>query len=129
MFLEANSKKWSKMAIAGWILSVPVAGMMAMSAFFKVMKGPELVTEFAKRNLPEASIIPIGIYEVVFIVLFLIPRTATFGAIMMTAFLGGVTCTNMTQSQSILPSIGFAVLAWVALILRDSRVRSILPVG
>ena len=60
------------------------------------------------------------------VVLYLIPRTAMFGTAILTAYMGGAVATHLRMSeypQSMAPIV-FAVVMWVALVLRDGRVRA-----
>jgi len=59
--------------------------------------------------------------------LFAIPRTATIGAILITAFAGGVICTHLRVGEIGSPpqfiALGLAAVAWLSLWLRDANVR------
>jgi hypothetical protein len=63
-------------------------------------------------------------------VLYLIPRTAVLGAILLTGYLGGAVETHVRLEdgpvQMLIPVL-FAVLLWGGLVLRNQRVRSLLP--
>ena len=59
--------------------------------------------------------------------LFAIPRTATIGAILITAFAGGAICTHLRVGEIGSPpqfiSLALATVAWLSLWLRDANVR------
>jgi DoxX-like family len=59
--------------------------------------------------------------------LFAIPRTATIGAILITAFAGGAICTHLRVGEMGSPpqfiSFALASIAWLSLWLRDANVR------
>jgi hypothetical protein len=61
---------------------------------------------------------------------FAMPRTATIGAILITAFAGGAICTHLRVGEIGSPpqviAIALAVLAWLSLWLRDENVRAAL---
>lgn len=61
---------------------------------------------------------------------FAIPRTATVGAILITAFAGGAICTHLRVGEIGSPpqfiSFALATLAWLSLWLRDENVRAAL---
>ena len=73
----------------------------------------------------------IGIIELVFTLLFFIPRTALLGATLMTGLLGGAMSANIRAQSPLfshtLFSIYLGVFMWVALWLRDQRVRRVFP--
>ena len=62
--------------------------------------------------------------------IFAIPRTATIGAILITAFAGGAICTHLRVGEIGSPpqfiSFALAALAWLSLWLRDANVRGAL---
>jgi hypothetical protein len=59
--------------------------------------------------------------------LFAIPRTATIGAILITAFAGGAICTHLRVGEIGSPpqfiSLALAAVAWLSLWLRDANIR------
>lgn len=62
--------------------------------------------------------------------LFSTPRTATIGAILITAFAGGAICTHLRVGEIGSPpqfiSFALATVAWMSLWLRDANVREAL---
>lgn len=65
--------------------------------------------------------------------LFAIPRTATIGAILITAFAGGAICTHLRVGEIGSPpqliAIALATLAWLSLWLRDANLRAAVGFG
>jgi hypothetical protein len=63
------------------------------------------------------------------VVLYVIPRTAPLGAIVLTGFLGGAVASQLRIQMPLLGYTFFpiyvAVLAWGGLYLRDGRVRAL----
>jgi hypothetical protein len=75
----------------------------------------------------------IGTILLVCIALYVIPRTAPLGAILLTGYLGGAVASQLRIGK---PLLGFtlfpiyvAVLAWGGLYLRDPRVRALFARG
>ena len=64
-------------------------------------------------------------------VLYVIPRTAVLGAILLTAYLGGAVATHLSAGSPPFSNTLFGVYlglaVWGGLWLRDSRVRALLP--
>jgi hypothetical protein len=85
----------------------------------------------AALGWPDAPILFIGAVELLATLLFLIPRTALAGAILMTAVLGGAFITQLRAGSPLashtLFSVYLGLLMWGALILRDPRVRALMP--
>ena len=63
--------------------------------------------------------------------LYAIPRTAVLGAVLLTAYLGGAVATHLSAGSPMLSNTLFGVYVglavWGGLWLRDSRVRTLLP--
>jgi hypothetical protein len=67
-------------------------------------------------------ILKIGVVEVALAILFLIPRTAFLGTVLLTAYLGGAVATHVRIGDAFYFPIVIGILAWIALGLRDPRV-------
>ena len=63
------------------------------------------------------------------IALFLIPRTAVLGAILLTGYLGGAIATyvRIGEPYPVLVPLSTSMIAWAGLYLRDQRLRSLIP--
>ena len=63
--------------------------------------------------------------------LYVFPRTAFLGAVLLTGYLGGAVATHLSAGSPLLSSTLFGVYLgpaiWGGLWLRDSRVRALLP--
>jgi DoxX-like protein len=59
-----------------------------------------------------------------------IPQTAVLGAILLTGYLGGAMRTHVRSYEGLFPvffPVVFGAVLWVALLLRDARLRALLP--
>ncbi len=109
-------------------LSVPPVAMLLMSGVMKIMQTPQVVEGFSKW--PAGSAVAIGSLEVACTVIYLIPRTAVLGAILLAAYLGGavaVTAQMGIGAAGWWMPVAFGVLLWAALWLRDGRIRALIP--
>jgi hypothetical protein len=73
----------------------------------------------------------IGTLELVCLAFYLVPRTAFFGAVLLTGYLGGAIAShvrvgNPLFSHELFPTY-IAALVWGGLYLRDARLRALLP--
>jgi hypothetical protein len=116
-----------KMIWAGRIMSAVPVLMLALSAFMKFMKPPQVVEGFAHFGFPPAMVTGIGILELLFAVVYVIPSTAILGAILVTAFLGGATVTTLRTGDAYYGPIVLGILVWGGLYLRDLKVRALIP--
>lgn len=110
------------------VLSVPPVLMLLMSGVMKVMQTEQVREGFA--DWPAGSAVAIGIVELLCTVIYLIPRTAVLGAILLAAYLGGAVCLTVKMGMGVagwwMP-VAFGVLLWGALWLRDPRIRALIP--
>ncbi len=113
----------SKTKIAGWILSVLLSAFLILgSASGKFVDWEGRAEAFDHIGYTEDVVFKIGFVEVVIAILFLVPRTAFVGAILLSAYLGGATATHVRVGDPFFVPIIIGVVAWVALGLRDPRV-------
>ena len=75
------------------------------------------------------SLFSIGVISLICTVLYLVPRTAVLGAILLTGYFGGAVASHMRVdsplfSHTLFP-VYIAALFWVGLLLRDHRVRAL----
>jgi uncharacterized membrane protein YphA (DoxX/SURF4 family) len=123
----ADHPSHKKLRIAGWVLGVLPCLMLCFSAFMKFAKPPQAVEGLAKFGFEAGILTPLGVVELVCTVLYLVPRTAVLGAVLLTGYLGGATATHVRVSDPFWIPILLGVLLWLGLYLRDPRVRALLP--
>lgn len=89
----------------------------------------EAVREASVRlGQPESLAYTIGAVEAVCLLLYVVPRTAVLGAVLLTGFLGGAAAVNLSTGQPAVNTVfavGLGVLVWVGLGLRDHRVAAL----
>ncbi|MDX2040138.1 MAG: DoxX family protein [Acidobacteriota bacterium] len=112
---------------SSWALSLLPMPLLFLSAYFKLSNAPQAMEGFIKYGYPQQSLLVIGIVEVLCTVLYLIPRTAVLGAILLTGYLGGAASTHIRVGEPFFIPILFGVLLWGGLYLRDERLRVHLP--
>jgi hypothetical protein len=114
----------------GRIISILPALFLLMDGVMKLFKPAPVVEATVKLGYPENVIVPLGIVLTGCTILYLIPRTAALGAILLTGYLGGAIATHVRVGESLfsisLPLI-FGVLLWGGLYLRDNRLRKLIP--
>jgi hypothetical protein len=115
--------KTSKSALIGWILSALLAAFLILaSGFPKFIEWEGKEAMMSKLGWATSTIFYIGIVEIAVALLFLIPRTAFLGAILLTGYLGGATATHVRINDPFFMPIILGIIAWVALGLRDRRI-------
>jgi hypothetical protein len=99
----------------------------------KLAKAAPVLEASARIGYPEATVRPIGITLLACVALYLIPRTAVLGAVLLTGFLGGAIATHVRLEDPLFSHTLFpvyvAALVWGGLYLRDDRARRLAPWG
>lgn len=112
-----------------------MAGLVALFLLFDVtMKfvQPKAVAEaFVRSGWPIELSAPLGAILLICTILFLIPRTAILGAILLTGYLGGAVAANLRLleplfSYTLFP-VYFGILIWGSLWLRDPKLQQMIP--
>lgn len=116
----------SKAVLAGRIISALLVLFMLFDGIGKLLRIQQSVDGTIKLGYPDRLVIALGIVLVIVTVLYAIPRTALLGAILLTAYLGGATATQVrVESMSFIFPVLFGVLVWVGIYLRDGRLRAL----
>jgi DoxX-like family len=113
----------------GRTLSSVISLLFLLDGGAKLFKPAPVVQATTQLGYPEATIVGIGILLIVCTALYLIPRTAIIGAVLLSGYLGGAVASNVRVSApwfNILFPVFLGCLVWAGLYLRDSRLRSTL---
>jgi hypothetical protein len=76
---------------------------------------------------PDNTTIGIGLALVISTIIYLIPKTSILGAILLTAYLGGATATNVRVLEPFLFPVFFGILIWITIYLREKPFRLLFP--
>jgi hypothetical protein len=118
---------------AGIVISALPALFLLIDGVMKLVKPPEVVETTVQLGYPESVILGLGIVLIACTVIYVIPRTAVLGAILLTGYLGGAVATHVRIGNPlfthILVPIYFGALIWGGLFLRDERISKHLQSG
>jgi hypothetical protein len=94
---------------------------------------PQPVTQaMTQLGFPLHLSVAIGIILLVCTLLYALPQTAVFGAVLLTGYLGGAIVVQMRIDAPLLSTtlfpIYFAVLLWAGIYLREPRLRALIPI-
>ena len=113
----------------GTVLTVLLALFLVVDAVPKLLQMP-MVVEATQQMGFDASAVPIiGAVLLVCLVLYLVPRTAILGAVLLTGYLGGAVCAQLRIEAPVFSTmlfpVYFGILVWVALYLRSPQLRRV----
>jgi hypothetical protein len=111
--MSAKTKK-----ILGWALSGLAGLMLIASAIDKIIPTQHAIDMASSFGISTNQYIILGIIEVTSVLLFLYPRTAILGLLLLSSYLGGAIATHLQHGQEILfPSV-FEAVFWIAAVIR-----------
>jgi len=111
----------------GRVLSGLIVVGLLLSGAMKFTTSPEMDEGLAHIGFPKHLVRPLGVLEIACAVIYAIPQTAVLGAILVTGYFGGAICTHLRVGDAYIVQALFPVVTWLALYLRDSRLRALLP--
>ncbi|WP_437321858.1 DoxX family protein [Sorangium sp. So ce385] len=118
---------WMKWA--GWGMSGLTVVALLLSAGMKILQHASMLDMARRFGYREDALRVIGGVELLAAVLYAIPRTAPLGAILVTAHLGGAVANHVRVGEPFVSAVVIGILAWGGLVLRDARVRDLLPLS
>ena len=118
---------------AGRIIRTLAVLFLLVDGVMKLFKPAPLLEATVRLGYPESTIVGIGIVLITCTLLYVIPRTSIFGAILLTGYLGGAVATQVRVGsgwfETLFPVL-LGGLIWGGLWLRDVRLQSLLtPAG
>jgi DoxX-like family len=115
---------------AGLVVSILPALFLIFDGAMKLVKPVPVVEATVRLGYDERVIVPLGVVLITSTVLYLVPRTAVLGAILLTGYLGGAVASHLRHGDSwfeIFFPVVFGALLWGGLVLRDERLRLLVP--
>ena len=116
---------------AGRIVSGLVTAFLLFDAIIHLMKPAPVVEAFAKLGFPIRLAVPLGIVELVCVLLYVIPGASILGAILLTGYLGGAIAIQLPTGNPFFGEVLFPVyigiFLWGGIYLRDERLRTLIP--
>jgi hypothetical protein len=117
----------------GRILTTIAVLFLTFDSVVKLLEVDMVLKGTAELGYPVSVAFKLGVVLAACTVLYVIPRTAAFGALFLTGYLGGAVATHVRVehplfSHTLFP-IYLAVFIWAGLVLRDRRVRAAFGLG
>ena len=131
MVTATTSASTSKLSFrAGHIVGGLAVLFLIFDAAIKVLQLAPAIESTAQLGYAAQLVLPLGIAELICIAVYVYPRTAVLGAILLTGWFGGAMATHVRNGSptfSIVFPIIIGALVWGGLYLRDARLRELLP--
>lgn len=113
------------------VLTTLAALFLTFDTVLKVLRLTPAVEGTKALGYPVDTVVLIGAIELVCLVLYLVPRTAVLGAVVMTGYLGGAVATHVRIGNPLLTHTLFpiyvATMLWAGVYLREPRLRALVP--
>ena len=111
----------------GRVLSALVVLVFVGGGLFALLKPEAASKGMVQYGYPEHLIYLIGALEVICGLLYAIPHTAVFGAVMLTGYLGGAVATHVRVGEPPIAPIVVAIVLWLGIYLREPRLHHVAP--
>jgi hypothetical protein len=114
---------------AGWLVGALGLFVLLSSIRWKLTANPWYVAEWGRLGYSLGALRVIGLVQLTCVVLYLIPRTAVLGTVLLTGYLGGAIASYVRIGELYPPVVPLttALLLWLGIYLREARLRSLLP--
>lgn len=116
---------------AGRVLSALAVLFLLFDGVLHVLNPPAVVEASTRLGYPPSLAIEIGIIELLCLVVYVIPRTAILGAILLTGYLGGAIASHLRVLDPVFETtfpILVGAMLWGGIFLLDARLRSLVPI-
>ena len=127
--MENTKQSGSALRWTGRVVGGLPALFLLFDAGMKFVKPACVVEATTKLGYSEGVILPLGAVLLASTLLYLIPRTAVLGAVLLTGYLGGAVATHLFAGHGafeIVFPVLFGILLWTGLVLRNQNVRSMM---
>ena len=116
----SKGRVWS-----GRVLTTLVVAFLVFDGVTKVMKESHVMAAAVQLGFPGYTMPIIGCILLVCTLIYVIPRTAVLGAVLLTGYLGGAVAVQLRIAnpafETLFP-IFFGALVWAGLCLREPRI-------
>jgi hypothetical protein len=118
---------WGGRALSGLV----AAFLLGASAAPKLLELPVAEQTMAALGWPAGYAFSIGVLELSCVLLYLVPRTSVFGAVLTMGLLGGAMATQLRAQTPLFSHVLFSayvgLFMWGGLWLRNPRLRGLFP--
>jgi DoxX-like family len=117
---------------AGRVLSWLAVAFLLFDSAGKLLQLQPVIDGTIQLGYSRDIVFGLGVILLSCVVAYVIPRTSVLGALLLTGYLGGAVATHVRVENPLFSHVLFptyvGALLWGGLILRDARLRSLLPI-
>jgi hypothetical protein len=117
---------------AGLTLSWLAVLFLLFDSTGKLLQVQPVIDGTLQLGYPRDSVFSLGLVLLSCVLAYAVPRTSVLGALLLTGYLGGAVATHVRVANPLFSHVLFptyvAVFLWGGLILRDARLRVLLPI-
>ncbi|MBE9462133.1 DoxX family protein [Dyadobacter subterraneus] len=110
--------------IISWVLSGIIGLTLGASAVDKITASEHALQMGASFGLSASTYSLLGVIEILSVVLFVHPRTAILGTLLLSSYLGGAIATHLQHQQNIKFPMAIEALVWITAIIRFEELTS-----
>lgn len=124
---QTSAQIASAPGIQHWIgtgITTLVVLFLIFDGITKVVRVPQVIDACHKVGVGAELVVPIGLLLLACTAVYIAPKTAILGAILLTGYLGGAVTIHVIAKQGVFPivfALGFGALVWTGLMLREPR--------
>lgn len=117
-------KKYLTLKNLGWVLTALVTFMLGMSGVSKIVGTEEMIKNFTFMNLlPYLALL--GVVELAGVVMLVIPKTAKYGAVLLSSYLSGAVAIHLAMmgGTGVMAPFILGLAVWSAYCLRTHTIK------
>ena len=126
--MKASPSVWTGRVLSGLFVLFMLGASISPKFLMADMVAEQNMTPL---GWPAKYLMLIGLIELACVILYVIPRTSLFGAVLMTGLLGGAIATNLRVENPLFSHVLFSIylglFMWGGLWLRDPALRALFP--
>jgi hypothetical protein len=117
---------------AGLALSGLAVAFLLFDAVAKLLRLPPVIQGTIQLGYPPEIVFGLGATLLACLLAYVHPRTSVLGAVLLTGYLGGAVATHVRVGNPVCTHVLFptyvAAFVWGGLVLREPRLRAVLPI-
>ena len=117
--------------VSGRVVSGIVAALLTLDSVGKLLQVQPVIDGTVQLGYPADLVFPLGVTLLLCVITYVVPATSVLGALLLTGYLGGAVATHVRVGSPlfshVLTPVYLAAGVWLGLVLRDPRLRALLP--